>query len=1355
MSTNDENLFKAGIDATDAETGARKFEEALKRMNQSVEQIARKQDAASGSAVKLSRVNNELTQDLTGVGKALNALSPLTNTFTQAIDRNAVQMRASATAGKELSEGVNKLQVAYRIATVETANFAKAEREAASATQLLKDAFRLLYSNTEPANVSAAKFSRINKVLTQDLTGLSRGMATLSPLAGTFTQAIEKSGTQLQTTSTAGKQLTENVSQLQFAYRAAAIEAANLAKAQAATAQDKKNSTDARFAANFGLRKGGLLPPTSGQFEQELDRRAGAEVAKGVLADEAKLAKERLAAEVAGHRENAARDAADRANNKAKHAEFIRQLNEQKTKEAEITQQLKGREALARRVAEIRQKDLNDEAHAHQLNAQFDRTRTADRAQTSAGIGFGIGSGNLSLRGALAPLSLPTRGVGANLAFGAALGLGASAVDAGVGKLKQTIQDGADDAFEFNHQIALINTISKDGRSTTQSWSDSLRGLSKEFNINEIDVAKGAYQGLSNQIIKSSQDTDLLRNALTLSKVTDASTVESVNALSSVLNSYGATAGSSTDITNQLFKAVDLGNFKLNEIGSSLGRVTSLAAPLGISFKEVLASLETTTIKGVKADEALSALSNLYSELLKPSDALSASFKRLGIATAEQGIASRGYAGLLKAVIADSNAFGVSTAELFPNIRGLREALLESNDGFVLYNKNLEETGRSSTAAAEALEKIRDAAGERTKKALNSLRVEAEGTWTEFLKGSDAVLQFIDDLDKRTKTRTPLTPKKQVDSTPSSLSKADLDMLDDIEREQEAEKEFAPTKTSLRFIMRGGFEGARSRSTEPAPEIEQVQAIRSREEIEKEFHQKALQRIEALRAANNRSATEQSANVQATSKMFLDSIDKRAAAIRDAMSKRLDAGGGDALSTARKLATPGQERKLIDERVDQLKALQLTELSTATSEKGKDFILDKALDDAKKAAEEVVKLRTEQRDAAINNVAPGDRERALAAVTNGSFGSLTGLGAPGGEVAKAQEELDRAKQELLQVEEKSLEILKQKGEELKKQRAEAIRDAALFQQGEHLRATAAVSPTESVKQAAVAAADAVDAAREQELQAARDLDPNTAEAGAAKWKKRKAEIDAKAEADRKRWASYRGPFAEWDAYKDPNVVTDMDPSGAGISRSSTGNQAAADRAARIAQAEAKAGVSGRFAAEQAQKAAQASRTQDTNIGLQVGESLERLGSSAEVVTQILMRFGDAARVYQERSITRAGPNLVNDAMGKAMGGFGFEDGGIVGGTYHASNPDSVPAKLTPGEGVLTRERTATWWPVIEAAERGDMRGYNAGGVVTNVGGINITVKGGSTSQATVGEIVRGINRGIRQGTIKFHPGGSR
>ena len=83
--------------------------------------------------------------------------------------------------------------------------------------------------------------------------------------------------------------------------------------------------------------------------------------------------------------------------------------------------------------------------------------------------------------------------------------------------------------------------------------------------------------------------------------------------------------------------------------------------------------------------------------------------------------------------------------------------------------------------------------------------------------------------------------------------------------------------------------------------------------------------------------------------------------------------------------------------------------------------------------------------------------------------------------------------------------------------------------------------------------------------------------------------------------------------------------------------------------------------------------------------------------------------------------------------------------------DVIPAMLTAGEFVVRASQARKYRSQLLAINSGRLRPYGfAEGGPVDVGGVNVTVNESSSPQSTARGVVTEINRGLRQGTLKFY-----
>lgn len=291
------------------------------------------------------------------------------------------------------------------------------------------------------------------------------------------------------------------------------------------------------------------------------------------------------------------------------------------------------------------------------------------------------------------------------------------------GSLITAMQSSIGKAAELQVRISEIRTVSQTAGIGFDELQTRVRALSDSFGKNQLDVAEAAYQGFSNQVIKTSADIHVLNDVLNLSRITNSSVAASMEALSSVINAYRLNTFQAATVSAQLFKAVELGRFRLEDVANSMGRITVVASQLSVSFPEVSGLLAQLTVNGVSADEAMTQISSIMQALLKPTDALKKVFQDLGVENGQAAIQTFGFVGVLQRLFSLAQKGNQDLAALFPNVRALRGVLGGTAGG----NTNelqdtIDQIRTSGQSAAAASGIIAESAGDRLRKEFNKIQ---------------------------------------------------------------------------------------------------------------------------------------------------------------------------------------------------------------------------------------------------------------------------------------------------------------------------------------------------------------------------------------------------------------------------------------------------------------------------------------------------------------------------------------------------------------------------------------------------------------------------------------------------------
>jgi TP901 family phage tail tape measure protein len=282
----------------------------------------------------------------------------------------------------------------------------------------------------------------------------------------------------------------------------------------------------------------------------------------------------------------------------------------------------------------------------------------------------------------------------------------ATAVYRGISLIQLGLTEGIKTAGEYSRQIGLIQTLATTGTDTFGTWSVAIRAVADEFGRPVTEVAQATYDALSNQIIKTTDDMNKLTVATELARNTNTGVTDSVNVLSSVLNTFGTSAGSAQQISDKLFKTVDLGRVRINELNGVIGRSGSITKTAHASFDELAGGLIVLTQTGLQSAEAATLMNNLFSQLVKPNKELSDQLARMGFESGPAAIQVLGLAGVMEALHTELKKTGESIAKFFPEMRGMRSGATFADEGIrrlLISLKALEESAGTNAKATATL----------------------------------------------------------------------------------------------------------------------------------------------------------------------------------------------------------------------------------------------------------------------------------------------------------------------------------------------------------------------------------------------------------------------------------------------------------------------------------------------------------------------------------------------------------------------------------------------------------------------------------------------------------------------------
>ncbi len=296
-------------------------------------------------------------------------------------------------------------------------------------------------------------------------------------------------------------------------------------------------------------------------------------------------------------------------------------------------------------------------------------------------------------------------------------------------------------AIDFEDAMAKVATIA-DTSVNFETLRKGILNLSEEYGIAAKDLAEAEYQTISAGV-STAKSLEFLEIATKTAQAGFSDVVTSVDALSSVMNSYKLSIEGVNRVSNEMLAAQNYGKTTFNEMANSIGNVIPLAAAVNMQTNELFASLATLTKNGISTAEAVTGLRSALSNIIKPSEEAKKLAKELGIQFDVASLKSKGWINFLNEIMqktkGDQRALGI----LFGDIEGANAITALINNYQDLLNAQ-RYILKSTNAVDEAFKKVSSTTGYQFRKTL----VELQNAGIEL---GEALLPLIKELTKEIK----------------------------------------------------------------------------------------------------------------------------------------------------------------------------------------------------------------------------------------------------------------------------------------------------------------------------------------------------------------------------------------------------------------------------------------------------------------------------------------------------------------------------------------------------------------------------------------------------------------------------
>tara|TARA_R110000824_G_scaffold326522_1_gene513450 strand:+ start:9623 stop:12553 length:2931 start_codon:yes stop_codon:yes gene_type:complete len=266
---------------------------------------------------------------------------------------------------------------------------------------------------------------------------------------------------------------------------------------------------------------------------------------------------------------------------------------------------------------------------------------------------------------------------------------------------------GTMDMVKFQKGISEVFTLLPGiSKASMGKMEDDVRELARSMGLDLNDAVQSLYQAISAGVDPGNA-IDFLKTSAKTAIGGVASLEDTVGALTTVINGYGMSMKEASRVSDVLFSVVKNGVTNMTELGQNIGKVTPIAASLGVTIEEVGAMFAVLTkqMGAGKTAEAGTAIRSMLAELAKAGQKANENFKELGKGGFTDFIKNGGEVGEALMMMQESaEASGKTLMDMFSSIEAGNGALmLVTNSGKEL-SKQLQnvkgDAGATETAFA-------------------------------------------------------------------------------------------------------------------------------------------------------------------------------------------------------------------------------------------------------------------------------------------------------------------------------------------------------------------------------------------------------------------------------------------------------------------------------------------------------------------------------------------------------------------------------------------------------------------------------------------------------------------------------
>lgn len=279
-------------------------------------------------------------------------------------------------------------------------------------------------------------------------------------------------------------------------------------------------------------------------------------------------------------------------------------------------------------------------------------------------------------------------------------------------------------ALGFEQTMTNIATQTNVPKESIAGLRDTIMKLSHETAVSPTELGAGAYFILSAGFSDAADAANILTIAAKQSAIGMGSVEVTARTTAGLLKAYGASSSEAAKFGDMMTATVKEGAAEASEMATAFANVVPFAAQLGVGFDVVGGAMAQMTNKFFSADEAGTALNQLFTQLISPTDELEKTLGSMGFTVDGLiGGLKTDAIGTLTSLSAASEKSGNTVTLFADNVRSARAFLAAFGSNAADTAAIIGRVGNSTGALNESMKTLNEADSQKIKVAMNDLRI--------------------------------------------------------------------------------------------------------------------------------------------------------------------------------------------------------------------------------------------------------------------------------------------------------------------------------------------------------------------------------------------------------------------------------------------------------------------------------------------------------------------------------------------------------------------------------------------------------------------------------------------------------